>query len=52
MADGDDQGAAEASEHQAFVLLMSRFMDPFEEADHEAEDGDQYGDSQVEDGDW
>jgi len=41
MSTGDDERNAKASKKPSLVGLVSRSMDPFEEADREAEHGDQ-----------
>ncbi len=46
----NSQRRPETAIHQPLVLLMARFVDPLEQADHKANCGDQEGDCQVEDG--
>jgi hypothetical protein len=50
MAEGDEERDAKAGVHHALVGLVAGTVDPLCEAGHEADDGDEDGDGEVEDG--
>lgn len=51
MEQRNHQRRAETSEHQSLVLLMSRFVDPLEEADHKTDRCYDQSDGEVDGGD-